>query len=104
MTQPPIRTVRELLASLDQADATSRRWRERLTQLAEICRLSDLAHWVYRRHGPFTGGNAHQLADALDRALNLAPTIVDVESVDESLRQLGARLQRDEEREESQEG
>ena len=96
MTQKPIRTVRELLATLDQA--------ERLTQLAEICRLSDLAHRVYRRYGPFTGDNARGIADAMDRALNLAPTIVDIEFVDEPLRQLGERLQRNKEVEGSQEG
>lgn len=94
MTQTPfasgpsgIRTVRELLTSLDQAD--------RLTQLAEICRLSDLAHRVYRRYGPLAGDNAQEIADAMDRALNLDPTTVDVEFLDQPLRQMAERLQRD---------
>lgn len=84
MNPKPIRTVRDLLASLERA--------ERLNQLAEICRLSTLVHRVYRRHGPLTDHNHHQIADALDRALYLEPTTLDVEGVDELLRRLGEQL------------
>ena len=94
MNPKPIRTVRDLLASLERAD--------RLNQLAEICRLSILVRRVYRRHGPLTDHNHHRIADALDRALHLEPTTLDVEAVDERLRQIGDRLKRDKEDEESE--
>lgn len=101
MTQKPfasgpsgIRTVRELLSSLDRAD--------RLTQLAEICRISEVVHQAYARHGPFTGNNPHEIADALDQALQLdPPTTVEAQAVDEPLGQIRDSLRLDEEGEES---